>query len=101
VKVNRNSWPGTNVPESKVTPSSEVAVCETAPVFVQQTIVPVGISTVSGWNEKSAIAMIVSDSSHDPETRCGADPAETPACGSNSAQKPSVTSAATSEVRRK
>jgi hypothetical protein len=101
VNVNRNSCPGTNVPESKVTPSSEVAVCETAPVFVQQTIVPVGISTVSGWNEKSAIAMIVSLSSHEPEARCGAAPAETPACGISSAPKPSARIAATRELRRK
>jgi hypothetical protein len=35
-------------------------------VFVQQTVVPGGISALSGWNVKSVIAMMVSVSSHDP-----------------------------------
>ena len=96
----RNSAPGAKLPESNA-PVSEVTVCVKAPVFVQQTVLPGGISTVSGAKKKSPIAMIVSVSWHDPDTRSGPVPADTPACGISSAPKPSATSAATSELRRR
>ena len=101
MNVNRNSWPLIRFPESKVVPSSEVAVWVCVDVFVQQTVVPAGISTVAGSKAKSMIATIVSLSSHEPEARCGADPADTPACGISSAPALSARIAATSELRRK
>lgn len=100
VKVKRNSCPESRFPESKA-PVSEVAVWASAAVFVQQTMVPAGISTVAGSKAKSTIATIVSDSSHEPETRCGADPADTPACGISSAPKPIAVIAAARKHRRK
>jgi len=58
-KVNRNSCPEVRNPESK-TPVSEVAVCVMPPVFVQQTVLPAGISTLDGSKKLSPIATIVS-----------------------------------------
>jgi hypothetical protein len=81
--------------------SSEVAVCETPPVFVQQTVVPVGMSTVAGLKKLSPIATMMSLSRQLPEARCGAEPAKAPACGISSAPKLTATIAATSELRRK
>jgi hypothetical protein len=72
-----------------------------APVFVQHTVMPGGISTVGGAKKLSPIATIVSVSSHEPDGSWSADPADTPACGISSAPKPIATSAATSELRRK
>jgi hypothetical protein len=56
------------LPESN-TPVSEVAVCVTwrSSMFSQHTVVPVGISTVAGWNAKLEIATIVSLSSQEPD----------------------------------
>ncbi len=45
-------------PESK-TPVSEVAVCVIWPVFVQQTVVPVGTVTLAGSKKLSPIAICV------------------------------------------
>ena len=45
-------------PESK-TPVSEVAVCEIWPVFVQQTVVPVGIVTSAGSKKLSPMLISV------------------------------------------
>jgi hypothetical protein len=58
LKVNVNMSPGAMKPESN-TPVSEVAVCVTWPLFVQQTVVPVGIVTSAGSKKLSPMLISV------------------------------------------
>ena len=44
---------------------SEVAECAIWPLFVQQTVVPGGTVTGSGWNAKSTIAISVEPTAQD------------------------------------
>jgi hypothetical protein len=60
LNVNRNVAIAPRSPESKVVPSSEVAVCVIPALFVQQTVVPGSIVTSLGVNEKFAIATLTS-----------------------------------------
>ena len=58
LKVNENESPGDRKSDSK-TPVSEVAVCVTWPLFVQQTVVPVGIVTSAGSKKLSPMLISV------------------------------------------
>jgi hypothetical protein len=58
LKVNVYMSPGARKPESN-TAVSEVAVCVTWPLFVQQTVVPVGIVTSAGSKKLSPMLISV------------------------------------------
>jgi hypothetical protein len=60
LNVYRKNAPLASWPESKVVPSSEVAVWAKAPLFVQQTVSPWLIVGLDGVNEYSAIVITVS-----------------------------------------
>jgi len=68
LNVNENESPGARNPESK-TPVSDVAVCVTWPLFVQQTVVPTGTLMFAGLKKLSPIEI-----SADPAGQPGGGP---------------------------
>jgi hypothetical protein len=91
-KVNRYDDPGASEPESK-TLELDVAVWLTAPLFVQQTVVPGATVIVAGEKLKSTIETIVSPLWHVAVATAGEAVAPPPGSAATS-------NAAASAVRR-